>query len=58
VLVGAGSLVVRFRRARGTERQQLRWLAPAAALAAGLLLVALVTATTPGGSSRPSGPAA
>jgi hypothetical protein len=44
VLVGAGSLVVRFRRARGTERQQLRWLAYAAALAAGLLLVALVAA--------------
>jgi MFS family permease len=42
LLVGAGSLVVRFRRARGTERQQLRWLAYAAALAAGLLLVALV----------------
>jgi hypothetical protein len=42
VLVGAGSLVGRFRRARGTERQQLRWLALAAALAAGLLLVGLV----------------
>jgi MFS family permease len=41
LLVGAGSLVVRFRRARGVERQQLRWLALAAALAAGLLLVAL-----------------
>jgi len=41
LLVGAGSLVVRFRRARGVERQQLRWLAYAAALAAGLLLVAL-----------------
>jgi hypothetical protein len=41
LLVGAGSLVVRFRRARGTERLQLRWLAYAAALAAGLLLVAL-----------------
>jgi hypothetical protein len=41
VLVGAGSLVMRFRRARGVERQQLRWLAYAAALAAGLLLVAL-----------------
>jgi hypothetical protein len=26
-LVSAGSLVVRFRRARGLERQQLRWLA-------------------------------
>jgi hypothetical protein len=41
LLVGAGSLVVRFRRARGVERQQLRWLAYAAALAGGLLLVAL-----------------
>jgi MFS family permease len=41
LLVGAGSLVWRFRRARGVERQQLRWLAYAAALAAGLLLVAL-----------------
>jgi hypothetical protein len=36
------SLVVRFRRARGVERLQLRWLAYAAALAAGLLLVALL----------------
>jgi hypothetical protein len=44
LLVGAGSLMVRFRRARGTERQQLRWLAYAAALAAGLLLVALFAA--------------
>jgi hypothetical protein len=33
VLVGAASLVVRFRRASGTERQQLRWVALAAALA-------------------------
>ncbi len=41
LLVGAGSLVARFRRARGAERQQLRWLAYAAVLAAGLLLVAL-----------------
>jgi hypothetical protein len=44
LLVGAGSLVMRFRRTRGVERQQLRWLAYAAALAAGLLLVALVAA--------------
>jgi hypothetical protein len=44
LLVGAGSLVARFRRARGVERLQLRWLAYAAALAAVLLLVALVAA--------------
>jgi hypothetical protein len=42
LLVGAGSLVRRFRRARGVERLQLRWLALAAALASLLLLVALV----------------
>jgi hypothetical protein len=32
VLAAAASLVVRFRRARGVERQQLKWLAYAAAL--------------------------
>jgi hypothetical protein len=32
VLAGAGSLVVRFRHVRGVERQQLQWVAPAAAL--------------------------
>jgi hypothetical protein len=42
VLVGAGSLVGRFRRAQGTERLQLRWLALAAACASVLLPVALV----------------
>jgi peptidoglycan/LPS O-acetylase OafA/YrhL len=40
-VAAAGSLVVRFRRARGVERQQLRWLAFAAALAAVALLVAV-----------------
>ena len=34
LLVGAASLIVRFRRARGVERQQLRWLAFAAATSA------------------------
>jgi hypothetical protein len=39
VVVAAASLVVRFRRARGTERQQLRWVALAAAL---MVLAAVV----------------
>jgi hypothetical protein len=42
LVVAAGSLVGRFRRARGVERQQLRWLAFAAGLAAVALLVAMV----------------
>ncbi len=44
LVVAAGSLVVRFRRARGVERQQLRWLALGAALAAVAILVAVVSA--------------
>jgi hypothetical protein len=43
LVVGAGSLVGRFRRARGTERQQLKWLALAAVLAAALLGAALTS---------------
>jgi hypothetical protein len=39
VVVAGGSLVGRFRRARGVERQQLRWLSFAAALALPALLV-------------------
>ncbi len=40
-VAGAWSLVVRFRRGTGVERQQLRWLAEGAALAAVALLVAV-----------------
>jgi hypothetical protein len=43
VVVAGGSLVVRFRRARGTERQQLRWVALAAALAVVAVAVILVS---------------
>ncbi len=43
LIVGAVSLVARFRRARGTERLQLRWLAWGAVLAAAALLVALAS---------------
>jgi hypothetical protein len=42
LLAAAGSLVLRFRRARGTERLQLRWLALAGAGASVLVLVGLV----------------
>ena len=42
VVVGAASLLVRFRRARGVERQQLRWVALAAVAA--VLLVGAVGA--------------
>jgi hypothetical protein len=49
MVVAAGSLVVRFRRAREVERQQLRWVALAAglvALAAALALAGLALGTT------------
>jgi hypothetical protein len=43
ISIGAWSLVVRVRRARGVERQQLRWLALAAALVAvGVLAIAVL----------------
>src|SRR5919198_281512 len=44
LVAAAWSLVLRFRRARGVERQQLRWLAVGAAVAALALLVVVVAA--------------
>jgi hypothetical protein len=44
LLVAAASVVVRFRRARGTERLQLRWVALAAALS-GAAAAAVVAGT-------------
>jgi hypothetical protein len=48
LLAGAVSLLLRCRRARGTERLQLRWVAPAAVpagVAAALVVVGTVTGT-------------
>jgi hypothetical protein len=43
-IVGSvASLIGRFRASRGTERLQLKWLAAAAGIAAGLYLVAMIT---------------
>ena len=47
LLTGAGSLLLRFRRARGVERLQLRWLMVGAVLAAVALLVAVVALQSP-----------
>jgi len=49
LVVGVWSLVVRYRRARGVEREQLRWVAFAAALTvppAAILLIGVVVGTT------------
>jgi hypothetical protein len=42
VLLAAGSLVLRFRRARGQQRQQFKWLAYGAVFTAALLILSLV----------------
>jgi len=46
LVVAAWSLVLRFRGARGVERQQLRWLAVGAVLAAAAILVAVIGVVT------------
>jgi hypothetical protein len=53
LLVAAGSLVVRFRRARGLERQQLRWVSAAAAMAGLAVAFTLVTWATLGPAAQP-----
>ena len=59
VVVAAGSLVGRFRRARGTERLQLRWVALAAVLVAmaGVVVLAALAIGVPGATTLLSGAA-
>ena len=53
-IAAVGALVVRFRRADEEERQQVRWIAVAAALAGVFLVLVLVTSIGLGpGESRP-----
>jgi signal transduction histidine kinase len=53
-IAAVGALVVRFRRADEEERQQVRWIAVAAALAGVFLVLVLVTSLGLGpGESRP-----
>ena len=48
IVAATGSLVMRFRRARGVERQQLRWVALAAALVPVAVLVAIAASAIGG----------
>jgi hypothetical protein len=50
MVVSASSLAVRFRRAGPAEREQVKWLAAAAGLSAGIYLVDLCIAVAAGGS--------
>ena len=47
-LIAAAALVLRFRRSRGVEREQLRWLMYTAAISVGLLLIGFLSPPGPG----------
>ncbi len=52
IIAAAASLVVRFRRSRGDERQQLKWLATAGAILAVTLFTSLVGTSGPGSAVK------
>lgn len=52
VLVCVGSLVVRFRRALGEERQQIKWFASAVVLLTMLVLISLLNSIIQGGENE------
>jgi hypothetical protein len=56
MVASAASLIVRFRRARGVARQQVKWLAAAAALVAVIYLIVETTSVTtaPEGTQAPT----
>jgi hypothetical protein len=54
-LLAGASLLVRFRRARGTERLQLKWFVLVALLAIVALTMAMAEVLFPGGWRRPIG---
>jgi hypothetical protein len=56
MVASAASLIVRFRRSRGVARQQVKWLAAAAGLVAGIYLIVETTSVTmaPEGTEAPT----
>jgi hypothetical protein len=48
ILLSAGSLLLRFRRARGRQRQQLKWLAYGGGFLAAYILLDMISQVPPG----------
>jgi signal transduction histidine kinase len=55
ILASAAAVVVRFRRSRGVERLQLKWLASAGALVALMFLLSMIASLTAGSGERVPG---
>jgi uncharacterized membrane protein YidH (DUF202 family) len=55
ILLSAASLVLRYRRSRGQERLQLKWLSTAAATVAGIFVVTMGASLSVGGTGPSDG---